>query len=137
MPFGDEKKRIWFMDQYCHPHTKTFSVGDVLRWFKENGVEYVNSLPKINPGERLTSAERLFACSCGFFAAAPAGPRGPGGTMIAKVRARLLIATELLSFLWAVRLWWLIPMVLILLASSVMLILAYSSSLAPFIYAVF
>jgi len=57
--------------------------------------------------------------------------------MIAKVRARLLIATELVSFFWAVRLWWLIPMVLILLASSVMLILAYSSALAPFIYAVF
>lgn len=60
MTFGDEKKRIWFMDQYCHPHEKTFSVGDVLRWFKDNGVEYVNSLPKINLGERLTPAERLF-----------------------------------------------------------------------------
>ncbi len=57
--------------------------------------------------------------------------------MIAKVRARLLIASELVSFFWAVRLWWLIPMVLVLLASSVMLILAYSSALAPFIYAVF
>jgi hypothetical protein len=57
--------------------------------------------------------------------------------MIAKVRARLLIATELVSFFWAVRLWWLIPMVLILLASSVMLILAYSSSIAPFIYVLF
>ncbi len=57
--------------------------------------------------------------------------------MIAKVRARLLIATELVSFFWAVRLWWLIPMVLILLASSLMLILAYSSSIAPFIYVLF
>lgn len=57
--------------------------------------------------------------------------------MIAKVRARLLIATELVSFFWAVRLWWLIPMVLILLASSVMLILAHSSSIAPFIYVLF
>jgi len=60
MTFGDEKKRIWFMDQYCHPHEKTFSVGDVLRWFKDNGVEYVNSLPKINLGERLTPPS---ACS--------------------------------------------------------------------------
>ena len=57
--------------------------------------------------------------------------------MIAKVRARLLIATELVSFFWAFRLWWLIPMVLILLASSLMLILAYSSSIAPFIYVLF
>ena len=57
--------------------------------------------------------------------------------MIAKVRARLLVAGELLDFLWAVRLWWLMPMVLVLLLSSVMLILAYSSAIAPFIYALF
>lgn len=57
--------------------------------------------------------------------------------MIARVRARLLVASELLGFFWAVRLWWLIPMVLVLLASSVMLILAYSSAIAPFIYALF
>lgn len=57
--------------------------------------------------------------------------------MIAKVRARLLVAGELIGFLWVVRLWWLIPMVLVLLATSVMLILAYSSAIAPFIYAVF
>ena len=57
--------------------------------------------------------------------------------MITRVRARLLIASELVGFLWAVRLWWLIPMVLVLLASSVMLILAYSSAIAPFIYALF
>jgi len=47
------------------------------------------------------------------------------------------VASELLGFFWAVRLWWLIPMVLVLLASSVMLILAYSSAIAPFIYALF
>jgi uncharacterized protein DUF5989 len=57
--------------------------------------------------------------------------------VIAKVRARLLVAGELIGFLWVVRLWWLIPMVLVLLATSVMLILAYSSAIAPFIYAVF
>jgi hypothetical protein len=57
--------------------------------------------------------------------------------LIAKVRARLLVAGELIGFLWVVRLWWLIPMVLVLLATSVMLILAYSSAIAPFIYAVF
>jgi hypothetical protein len=57
--------------------------------------------------------------------------------MIAKVRARFAIAAELLSFLWAARLWWLIPMVLVLLVTSVMLILAYSSAIAPFIYTLF
>lgn len=57
--------------------------------------------------------------------------------MIAKVRARLTIAGELIGFFWAMRLWWLIPMVLVLLASSVLLILAYSSAIAPFIYTLF
>ena len=57
--------------------------------------------------------------------------------MIAKVRARLFVASELLGFLWSARLWWLIPMVVVLLATSVMLVLAYSTSIAPFIYAVF
>ena len=57
--------------------------------------------------------------------------------MIAKVRARFAIVAELLSFLWTVRLWWLIPLVLVLLATSIMLILAYSSAIAPFIYTLF
>lgn len=57
---GDEKKRIWFADQYRHPHEGTFTVDDVLGWFRENGLEYVNSVPKINPADGLTPAERLF-----------------------------------------------------------------------------
>ena len=57
---GEDKKRIWFLDQYRHPHEETWSVDDVLQWFNSNGIEYVNSIPKINPGERLTLDERLF-----------------------------------------------------------------------------
>jgi SAM-dependent methyltransferase len=55
-----EKKRIWFMDQYRHPHEQTISVAAALGWFRENGFEYVNSVPKINPAERLTPDELLF-----------------------------------------------------------------------------
>ncbi len=54
------KKRIWFMDQYRNPHEEKFAVGDVLGWFHHNDIEYMNSIPKINIGERLTSGERLF-----------------------------------------------------------------------------
>jgi hypothetical protein len=57
--------------------------------------------------------------------------------MITQVKARLGVAGELLAFLWRAKLWWLIPMVLVLLATSVLLILAHSTALAPFIYAVF
>ena len=47
---GDQKKRIWFLDQYRNPHETKFSVRDVLAWFSQCGIEYVNSVPQINPG---------------------------------------------------------------------------------------
>jgi SAM-dependent methyltransferase len=46
----DEAKRhTWYADQYEHPHESAHTVSEVLRWFGENGVEYVSSLPKIEP----------------------------------------------------------------------------------------
>ncbi len=51
--------------------------------------------------------------------------------------ARLGIAGELLSFLWERKLWWLIPMVLVLLAFGGLLVTAQSSALGPFIYTLF
>lgn len=55
-----EKKMIWFMDQYRNPHEQKFTVSHVLDWFCQNGVDYVNSIPKINLREPLTVEERLF-----------------------------------------------------------------------------
>jgi len=51
--------------------------------------------------------------------------------------SRLGIAGELLSFLWERKLWWLIPMVLVLLAFGGLLVTAQSSALGPFIYTLF
>lgn len=46
----DEAKRhTWYADQYEHPHESSHTVAEVLRWFGENGIEYVSSLPKIEP----------------------------------------------------------------------------------------
>jgi len=46
----DEAKRhTWYADQYEHPHESVHTVAEVLRWFRENGVEYVSSFPKIEP----------------------------------------------------------------------------------------
>jgi hypothetical protein len=44
---------------------------------------------------------------------------------------------ELLSFLWARKLWWLIPMITVLLLFGLLLIFASASGLAPFIYTLF
>jgi len=57
---GDEKKRIWYLDQYKNPHEDKFSVSDVLEWFGKNGIEYVNAVPKIRLGQRFTESDSLF-----------------------------------------------------------------------------
>jgi hypothetical protein len=53
------------------------------------------------------------------------------------IRTRFGIAGELLGFLWERKLWWLIPMVLVLLAFGGLLVTAQSSALGPFIYTLF
>jgi SAM-dependent methyltransferase len=57
---SDEKKRIWYADQYKHPHEDKFSVDDVLAWFQKNNIEYVNAVPSIRLGRRFTSSVSLF-----------------------------------------------------------------------------
>jgi hypothetical protein len=54
-----------------------------------------------------------------------------------KFSARLDIFRELLSFLWKRKLWWLIPMIAILLVFALIMVFAQSSALAPFIYTLF
>jgi len=47
------------------------------------------------------------------------------------------VAGELLVFLWQRKLWWLIPMVAVLLLFGLLLIFATTSGVAPFIYTLF
>lgn len=41
------KADIWIQDQYFNPHETWHSIDEVLTWFKENGVEYLNCSPSI------------------------------------------------------------------------------------------
>jgi ubiquinone/menaquinone biosynthesis C-methylase UbiE len=66
---GEEKRRIWLMDQYRNPHDTTFTVGEVLKWFRQNNIEYVNSIPKIRLDDQLSPNDRLF------------GPQNPGSQL--------------------------------------------------------
>lgn len=50
---------------------------------------------------------------------------------------RFGIAGELLSFFWSNKRWWMLPIVFIILSLGVVLILAQSSVIAPFIYTLF
>ena len=53
------------------------------------------------------------------------------------LRTRFGIAGELLAFLWERKLWWLLPMVIVLLAFGGLMVTAQSSALGPFIYTLF
>ena len=47
------------------------------------------------------------------------------------------VVGEVLAFLWKRKLWWLIPMVAVLLLFGLLLIFATTSGVAPFIYTLF
>ena len=39
------RARAWLRDQYRHPEEHSHTVGEVKRWFQENGVEYLRTFP--------------------------------------------------------------------------------------------
>ncbi len=50
---------------------------------------------------------------------------------------RLGIAGELFSFFWSNKRWWMVPILVTLFLFGVLLVLAQSSAIAPFIYTLF
>jgi hypothetical protein len=50
------------------------------------------------------------------------------------LRSRMGVLGELFAFLWKVKLWWLIPMVVVLLVFIIVFVFLPSTPLAPFIY---
>ena len=47
------------------------------------------------------------------------------------------VVNELLRFLWQRKLWWLIPMIVVLMIFGLLLIFASASGIGPFIYTLF
>jgi hypothetical protein len=54
-----------------------------------------------------------------------------------RVLARLGVIGRLCEYLWQERLWWLIPMVVVLLLLGGLILFGQSSAVAPFIYTLF
>jgi len=49
-----DKRRAWFADQYRHPHESKHTIGEVQRWFGDNGVDFVRGIPAVQPvGDRV------------------------------------------------------------------------------------
>ncbi|MAE11510.1 MAG: DUF5989 family protein [Dehalococcoidales bacterium] len=57
--------------------------------------------------------------------------------MLGDFTTKIGVFGELLSYLWQRKLWWLIPVVVILVLFGALLVFAGSSSIAPFIYTLF
>ncbi len=53
------------------------------------------------------------------------------------LREKLGIFRELLDYLWKEKLWWMIPMVTVLVLFGILLFLAQGSAVAPFVYTLF
>ena len=62
---------------------------------------------------------------------------GMSMTRLEKLRSRLGIMGEFMTFLWDRKMWWLIPPVFILLVVGLLLVFAQGSAVAPFIYTLF
>ena len=52
-------------------------------------------------------------------------------------KSRTSVVGELFGFLWRQRLWWLIPVMVMLLVFGLLMLFAQSSPIAPFIYTIF
>ena len=51
--------------------------------------------------------------------------------------SRFGIMGELLTFLWKNKMWWMIPMVVVLFLLGILIVLAQNPVIAPFIYTLF
>ena len=54
------QRHTWFMDQYKNPHESKHTFGEILRWFDESGVEFLNSIPKSRAFVTFSENEKLF-----------------------------------------------------------------------------
>lgn len=65
----------------------------------------------------------------------PSELMGSGGSNA--VSGRVSVMRELMSFLWQRKLYWMIPMIVVLLLFGLIIVAGGSSFLAPFIYPLF
>ncbi len=47
---SDAKVEAWFADQYRHPHESKHTIGEVLEWFTDPGIEFLRGIPSVTPG---------------------------------------------------------------------------------------
>ena len=45
---NDQQIKAWIRDQYEHPVESLHTLDEVLKWFKKNNIEFINSVPSCN-----------------------------------------------------------------------------------------
>jgi ubiquinone/menaquinone biosynthesis C-methylase UbiE len=45
---NEKKIKAWINDQYLHPIESLHTYGQILQWFKENSLEFINCYPNLN-----------------------------------------------------------------------------------------
>ena len=45
LKLNENEKNAWLRDQYIHPIESLHTIDEVLKWFKENNIEFVSSIP--------------------------------------------------------------------------------------------
>ncbi len=55
-----ERRKAWFRDQYEHPEEHRHTMAEVLRWFRENDIDYVRTYPNALIGAEPLQGAELF-----------------------------------------------------------------------------
>ena len=45
LKLNEEEKNAWIRDQYFHPIESLHTIDEVLKWFRENNIEFISSIP--------------------------------------------------------------------------------------------
>jgi 2-polyprenyl-3-methyl-5-hydroxy-6-metoxy-1,4-benzoquinol methylase len=45
LKLDEDEKNAWVRDQYFHPIESLHTIDEVLKWFKENNIEFISSIP--------------------------------------------------------------------------------------------
>ena len=56
----ESKRKAWYLDQYKHPHESTHTINEVIKWFNNNGINFINSIPRIGVFDNYNDKLDLF-----------------------------------------------------------------------------
>ena len=45
LKFDENEKLAWIRDQYLHPIESLHTIDEVLKWFKDNNIQFISSIP--------------------------------------------------------------------------------------------